>query len=137
MKTKVNKVPLVGPKGRKELLYKIDELEKKVAALENTPMLFSMEGLQHGEDGEAILTVEQANKLLNAVGILDGERIYYRTSFTTLDGFNVPDRFADTNIKAVFGDIYYASDDLTMVWYSLYVFVSDDNSRNYLFLTEY
>lgn len=137
MKTKVNEIPLVGPKGRKELLYKIGELEKKVAAFENNPMLFSTEGLQYSEDGEAVLTTEQANRLSNAVGILDGEKIYYRTSFTTLDGFSVPDRFAGTNIQAIFGDINYASDDLTMVWYSLYVFVSDDNSRNYLFLTEY
>lgn len=37
MKTKVNEIPLVGPKGRKELLYKIGELEKKVAAFENNP----------------------------------------------------------------------------------------------------
>lgn len=30
MKTKVNKVPLVGPRGRKELLYRINELEAQV-----------------------------------------------------------------------------------------------------------
>lgn len=35
MKTKVNKVPLVGPRGRRELLDKIEELEKKVSELEN------------------------------------------------------------------------------------------------------
>lgn len=35
MKTKTNKVPLVGPKGRKELLDRIEELEKKVIELEN------------------------------------------------------------------------------------------------------
>lgn len=33
MKTKTNKVPLVGPKGRRELLDKIEELEKKVVEL--------------------------------------------------------------------------------------------------------
>lgn len=31
MKTKVNEVPLVGPKGRKELLKRINELEAQVA----------------------------------------------------------------------------------------------------------
>lgn len=31
MKTKVNEVPLVGPKGRKELLRRINELEAQVA----------------------------------------------------------------------------------------------------------
>ena len=35
MKTKINEVPLVGPRGRKELLAKINELEKKVAELES------------------------------------------------------------------------------------------------------
>lgn len=34
MKTKVNKVPLVGPRGRRELLDRIEELEKKVIELE-------------------------------------------------------------------------------------------------------
>ena len=33
MKTKTNKVPLVGPKGRKKLLDRIEELEKEVLAL--------------------------------------------------------------------------------------------------------
>ena len=35
MKTKVNKVPLVGPRGRRELLDRIEELEKKVSELES------------------------------------------------------------------------------------------------------
>ena len=30
MKTKTNKVPLVGPRGRKELLKKINELEEHI-----------------------------------------------------------------------------------------------------------
>lgn len=30
MKTKTNKVPLVGPRGRRELLDKINELEEKL-----------------------------------------------------------------------------------------------------------
>ena len=37
MKTKANKVPLVGPKGRRELLDRIEELEKKVIELESAP----------------------------------------------------------------------------------------------------
>ena len=35
MKTKVNKVPLVGPRGRRELLDRIEELEEKIKELEN------------------------------------------------------------------------------------------------------
>lgn len=34
MKTKVNEVPLVGPRGRKELLDKINELEEKISKIE-------------------------------------------------------------------------------------------------------
>lgn len=36
MKTKINEIPLVGPRGRKELLDKISELEKKVLELEQS-----------------------------------------------------------------------------------------------------
>lgn len=37
MKTKVNEVPLVGPRGRRELLDRIVELEKKIIELESAP----------------------------------------------------------------------------------------------------
>lgn len=36
MKTKVNKVPLVGSRGRRELLDRIEELEKRVIELEQS-----------------------------------------------------------------------------------------------------
>ena len=35
MKTNINKIPLVGPRGRREILDKINELEKKIKELEN------------------------------------------------------------------------------------------------------
>lgn len=36
MKTKINQIPLVGPKGRRELLNRINELEREVLKLEQS-----------------------------------------------------------------------------------------------------
>lgn len=55
MKTKTNKVPLVGPRGRRELLDRIDELEKKIAELaSNQPETHVLEILSFSESDESI-----------------------------------------------------------------------------------
>lgn len=70
MKTKTNKVPLVGPKGRKELLDRIEELEKKVTELTNAGVTKSVvEMIDSVKDG----TLEEALAALT----IDGEPATY------------------------------------------------------------
>lgn len=86
MKTKTNKVPLVGPRGRRELLDRIEELENKVAELaSNQPEKHVLEILSVSDGSETIeetlarikldgrgMTTEDLNKL----GVLNTYLLY-------------------------------------------------------------
>lgn len=64
MKIKTNRVPLVGPRGRRELLDKIEELEKKAAELTQSGQKPVLEIETHAEDK----TVETVLSLLKING---------------------------------------------------------------------
>ena len=104
MKTKTNKVPLVGPRGRRELLDRIEELEKKVIELATTqPETHVLEILsvtEEHETGQELLArmkldgqsmrAEDFNKLdiLNTYLVFNGTK-YAITQFLNADGTRV------------------------------------------------
>lgn len=66
MKTKVNEVPLVGPRGRKELLKRINELEAQVAQQD-----YIYFDVPNGVHLTEIITQELATDLHNRGVLLD------------------------------------------------------------------
>ena len=67
MKTKVNEIPLVGPKGRRELLNKVNELEKKVLELEQDASSSDSESEPAELTTDDILNVLTPDDILDAV----------------------------------------------------------------------
>lgn len=83
MKTKVNEVPLVGPRGRKELLDRINELEDKIIALE-MQLSSNIKGYEidlssFDETNSLDLSEAEAEKIRFEYGCLIGKRTGHAT----------------------------------------------------------
>lgn len=106
MKTKVNEVPLVGPRGRRELLNRIEELEKKVAELA------SASSEKHVLEILSVTEEHETARELLARMKLDGRSI--RTEdFPKLDVLNTYLLFNGVEYAIT---LYTHNDDGTFIW---------------------
>ena len=107
MKTKIPKIPLVGPKGRRELIEKIEMLEKKIEELTADVEASAKEAakvLTIPNYNGGIITIADKSAFCEAIGIttqqLDGlfARKYFAVSFPKKGGFYIPTYNSENNI---------------------------------------
>lgn len=74
MKTKVNEIPLVGPKGRKELLKKVNELEKRIDSQSSD----NVKKVNLGPDVTDVIDLMAEKEYFTIEAIENGTNVYFK-----------------------------------------------------------